>query len=254
MKINQFIRTIFIVCLAITGVFTDSSHAKQKDKMNVKKEFFKAVTEGDTAKVKTLLRKDSSLASVVDEKGTSALLKAVYYGKKPIVDLLLTRGIKLNIFEASATGQTARVNELLKQDQSLLNAYSPDGFYPLGLAIFFANRETAETLLQAGADVNQVAKNGMKVAPLHSAAASKQIEIARRLLKLGANVNARQESGLTALHEVAATGQIEFAKLLLAHNADINARTDDGKTPLMFAIAASQPEMANLLREYGSPK
>jgi hypothetical protein len=87
MKINQFIRTIFIVCLAITGVFTDSSHAKQKDKMNVKKEFFKAVTEGDTAKVKTLLRKDSSLASVVDEKGTSALLKAVYYGKKPIVDL-----------------------------------------------------------------------------------------------------------------------------------------------------------------------
>jgi uncharacterized protein len=254
MKINQFIRTIFIVCLAITGVFTDSSHAKQEDKMDVKKEFFKAVTEGDIAKVKALLRKDSSLASAVDEKGTSALLKAIYYGKKPVVDLLLSRGIKLNIFEASATGQTARVNEFLKQDKSLLNAYSPDGFYPLGLAIFFANRETAETLLQAGADVNQVAKNGMKVAPIHSAAASKQLDIARRLLELGANVNARQENGLTALHEVAATGQIEFAKLLLAHNADVNAKTDAGKTPLMFAIAAGQPEMANLLREYGSPK
>jgi uncharacterized protein len=250
MKSNQLIKTILIVCLAIASIFAESSRAQQGDKMNGKRDFFQAVTQGDLPRVKALLRKDSSLASAVDEKGVSALLKAIYQNRKPVVDLLLATGIKLSIFEASATGQTARVNELLKQHKSLLNAYSPDGFYPLGLAIFFAKQETVETLLKAGADVNQVAKNGMKVAPLHSAAASKQPEIARRLLELGARVNARQEGGFTALHEIATTGQMEFAKLLLAHGADVSAKTDDGKTPLTLAIAAGQTEMAGLLRKH----
>jgi uncharacterized protein len=255
MKSYQSIKLLFTVCVAIATVFADASYAIQKGTtMNRRQEFFKAVSEGDTEKVKALLGKDAALASAVDEKGVTALLKAVYYGKKPVVDLLLATGIKLNIFEASATGQTARVNELLGQDKGLLHGYSPDGFCPLGLAIFFANQETAETLLRAGADVNQVAKNAMKVAPIHSAAASKQLKIARRLLELGANPNARQESGFTALHEVAANGHMEFAKLLLAHGADVNAKTDSGKTPVAFAIAAGQTEMANLLRQHGGTK
>jgi ankyrin repeat protein len=254
MKAYQLIKTILIIGLAITGVFADSSYAKQRGKMTLQKDFFRAVTEGDAPKVTALLGIDSSLASAVDERGVSALLKAVYYGKQPVVDVLLARGIPLNIFEASATGRTARVQELFQQDKALLNAYSSDGFYPLGLAVFFAHKETAEALLQAGADVNQVAKNTMKVAPLHAAAASKQLELAGRLLEMGADVNARQEAGLTPLHEVAANGQIEFARLLIAHGAEVNAKTDDGRTPLTFAIAAGQQEMANLLREHGGIK
>lgn len=255
MKTTQLVKTIFMVCLAITSVFADATDAQQKGKMmTLKKDFFNAVTEGDIPTVKALLRKDSSLASVVDEKGVSALLKALYHNKPDVADLLLATGIKMNIFEASATGRTARVQELLQQDQTLLNAYSGDGFYPLGLAVFFAHKETAETLLQAGADVNQVARNAMKVAPLHAAAASKQLELARRLLELGAIANARQEAGLTPLHEVAANGQIEFAKLLIAHGADVNVKTDNGKTPLAFAVAAGQTEMAALLRQHGGIK
>jgi uncharacterized protein len=255
MKSYQFTKIVFIVCMAMAIIFADPGYGAQRGKaLKIRQEFFKAVSEGDTAKVKGLLGKDSGLASAVDEKGVSALLKAVYYGKKPVVDLLLATDIKLNIFEASATGKTARVNELLGQDKGLLNSYSADGFSPLGLAIFFANQETAEALLRAGADVSQASKNAMKVAPLHSAAASKQVEIARRLLELGANPNARQESGLTALHEVAANGQIEFAKLLLNQGADVNAKTDAGKTPMAIAVAAGQTEMANLLRQHGGAK
>jgi uncharacterized protein len=252
MNTNQFIKAILIFGFVITGLFAYSTYANQESKkMTLKQDFFKAVTGGDTSKVKTLLKKNSSLASVVDENGVSALLQSIYHNKSEVADLLLATGIKLNIFEASASGRTARVQELLKQDKSLLNAYSSDGFYPLGLAVFFGHIEAAETLLQAGADVNQVAKNAMKVAPLHAAAASKQLEVARRLLELGANANTRQQGGLTPLHEVAANGQLEFARLLLAHGAEVNAKTDSGKTPLAFAIAAGQTEMAGLLREHG---
>jgi uncharacterized protein len=252
MKINQIIKTTFIICLGITSVFAYSAYANQKGKkMTLKQDFFTAVTDGNTSKVKTLLKKDSSLASAVDEKGVSALLKSIYHNKAEVADLLLATGIQLNIFEASASGRTARLQELLKQDKSLLNAYSSDGFYPLGLAVFFGHIEAAETLLQAGADVNQVAKNAMKVAPLHAAAASKQLELARRLLELGANANARQQGGLTPLHEVAANGQLEFARLLLAHGAEVNAGTDDGKTPLSFALVVGQEAMAKWLRDHG---
>ncbi|MBI3654333.1 MAG: ankyrin repeat domain-containing protein [Acidobacteria bacterium] len=255
MKTNQSIKTTLLLGFVITGLFAYSTYANQKGKMlNLRKSFFKAITDGDISKVKILLKKDSSLASAVDEQGVSALLQSLYHNQAAVADLLLATGIKLNIFEASATGQTARVKALLQQDKALLNAYSSDGFYPLGLAIFFGHQDAAETLLQAGADVNQVAKNAIKVAPLHAAAASKHFELAKRLLELGANANARQQGGFTPLHEVAANGQIEFAKLLLAHGADVNAKTDSGKTPLAFAIAAGQTEMTNLLREHGGVK
>jgi ankyrin repeat protein len=60
----------------------------------------------------------------------------------------------------------------------------------------------------------------MKVTPLHSAAAARQVAIARLLIAHGANVNAAQaESGFTPLYEAAANGDLEFATLLLEHGA-----------------------------------
>jgi len=92
----------------------------------------------------------------------------------------------LNIFEASATGQTERVRALVKQDASLANAFSSDGFMPLGLAVFFGHRETVEVLLAAGAEVNTASRETMKVTPLHSAAAAREVAIARLLIDHGA--------------------------------------------------------------------
>jgi ankyrin repeat protein len=157
------------------------------------------------------------------------------------------------MFEAAATGQIERVRALIKSDASLANAFSPDGFTPLGLAVFFGHRETVETLLAAGAEVNTPSRESMKVTPLHSAAAARQVEIARVLIAHGANVNATQaESGFTPLHEAALNGNLEFARLLLDHGADVNAKMKDGKTPLGFALEQNKSEMAAFLRERGA--
>lgn len=121
--------------------------------------------------------------------------------------------------------------------------------------MFFGHRETFAALLAAGADVNAVTRESMKITALHSAVAAKQFEMARTLIARGANVNPRQaENGLTPLHEAAANGEIEFVKLLLEHGAELNAKTIDGKTPLAFAVSRSQPEMAEFLRERGGIK
>jgi uncharacterized protein len=229
------------------------AESMQKDgNMTQNQDFLNSVTQGDVTKVKEFLKQDPSLARVTDNEGVSAVLKAVYYNRNDVLDLLLSTRNDLDIFEASATGQTQRVEVLIGSDPSLVNAFANDGFYPLGLAVFFKHPETVKVLLDAGADVNAQARNAMKVRPIHAASAAGQIDVTRSLIEHGADVNARQQAGFTPLHEAAASGKLEFARLFLDHGADVNAKTDDGKTALTLAIEARQEAMIKLLRERGA--
>jgi ankyrin repeat protein len=187
---------------------------------------------------------------MTEETGPSRILKALYHGQKDVVNELLASGIELNVYEAAGTGQTQRLRELIAADPSLVNSHAPDGFTPLGLAIFFGHAETVNALIDAGADVNLASRESMKVSPLASASAAGQLEIARVLIARGANVNARAAGDFTPLHESAASGRMEFAKLLLENGADVNARTADGKTPLDYAREHNRAEMVQLLSKY----
>ncbi|HEY0763029.1 MAG TPA: ankyrin repeat domain-containing protein [Pyrinomonadaceae bacterium] len=211
-------------------------------------EFMEAATQGDVARVKEMLQADPTLAQSKDQNGLSVTLKALYYGKRDVVDVLLDSGVKLNVFEAAATGQTERVRALIKDNPELVNSFSPDGFSPLSLAVFFGQPETVDALLAAGAEVNAPSRETMKLTPLASAMATAQNEIARTLIQHGANVNAKGESDLTPLHTAAARGNIEAVTLLLEHGADINATTTDGKKPISYAEERNHPEMVEFLK------
>jgi ankyrin repeat protein len=185
-------------------------------------------------------------------EAVSEILQEKYRGNNTRVEELLKTGPTLNIFEAAATGQTARVRELLVANPTLVNLYAADGFHPLGLAAFFGNKETVETLLQAGADVNQQSRESMKVSALHSSAAAHRPDIAALLLDKGANPNLRGQAGLTVFHEAAATGQIDLADMLLQHGGDVNATDNSGKTPLAYATDGKKDAMAAWLRARGA--
>ena len=180
----------------------------------------------------------------------SPIMNALYHGRKDEVDELLASGVELNVYEAAGTGQTERLRELIAGDPSLVNSHAPDGFTPLGLAVFFGHMDTVNALLEAGADVNLASRESMKVAPLASASAAGQLEIARVLLAHGANVNTRGSGDFTPLHESAASGRLEFARLLLEHGADVNAKTTEGKTPVDYAREHNREEMVELLMNH----
>ena len=211
-------------------------------------EFIDAATKGDVAKVKKMLETDPSLAQSRDENGLSVILKATYYGKRDVVEALLASGVELDIFEAAATGQTARVRTLIEQDPALVNSYSTDGFAPLSLAVFFGHPETVDALLAAGAEVSAPSRETMKLTPLASALAAGHNQIARTLIEHGAQVNAKGASDVTPLHTAAARGNIEAATFLLEHGADINATTTDGKKPISYAEERNHPEMVDFLK------
>ncbi|HEX8142715.1 MAG TPA: ankyrin repeat domain-containing protein [Pyrinomonadaceae bacterium] len=220
--------------------------------MSAAQGIIEAIKAGDVARVKELLDAEPALASSRNENGVSAVLLATYYGRTEIAEALLERGAALDIFEASAVGRTARVEEILRDRPELVNAYADDGFTPLGLASFFCHPTVARLLLERGADANAASQNTQRVTPLHSAVSRRQMLIAEALLAQGAEVNARQQAGVTPLHQAAHNGQAEMVRLLLAHGADVHARMDDGQTPLSMALETGNAEVIELLRKRGA--
>lgn len=185
----------------------------------------------------------------------SPILDAVYRGKRDLLARLLAEHPALDVFEASAVGDAARVAEVLDRDPSLASAYAPDGFHPLGLAAFFRHREVLHLLIARGADVAAPARNALAVTALHSAVASDaapvDLAIVEALLDAGAPVNVPHLGGGTPLHTAAFTGDAAVARLLLARGADPMARTDDGKTAVDVARERGHEDLARLLEERG---
>jgi len=213
--------------------------------------FVEAIKRGDRATVERELTADPSLAQS-EENGTSVVLLAAYHREPEIAALLAERKGELTIFEAAATGDVPRVQEHLDADPSLACAYASDGFHPLGLAAFFRQPAVVEVLLARGADVRAASKNPMQVTALHSAVADGgHAEIAKMLVRAGADVNARQRHGWTPLHGAADSGDRETVELLLAHDADLAAIHDGGKTALDIAREKGRAEIIETLEAAG---
>jgi ankyrin repeat protein len=179
----------------------------------------------------------------------SPILQALYRGDTNEVVRLRAVAPALDVFEASALGDLARVRELTEGEPALVNAFSPDGFTPLHLAAFFAHPQTVAFLVERHAPLNGASQNAMQVTPLHSAVAGRNADAVRILVEAGARVNVRQRHGWTPLHGVAEHGDQELTTLLLDRGADPAARNDDGATAADLATAAGHTQLADRLRQ-----
>jgi ankyrin repeat protein len=245
---TTILRLMFVALLLSGSCYVPRMNAQQAGAANSEQEFLDAIKKGNSARVDELLKQNPALIKASTKNGTTPVLLAVYARHPEIAESLLATGIQPNIFEAAATGRVERVRNLLKSNPDLAKAYSPDGWTALHLN--FGYLEIVKVLLDSGADINAVSKNGFSATPLQGAAAFKKIDLAQLLIARGADVNCRGEEGGSPLHEVAGNGELEFAKLLLDHGANVNAKDDHGKTPLSIALEYKQTEMAKFLREH----
>jgi uncharacterized protein len=206
-------------------------------------DLFVAIRNGELPRVAAILDGDPTLATARQD-GVSALLFARYCSRHDVVGLLRRHLPVLDVFEACALGDTERLAAILDGDRTLVNAVAEDGFGPLGLASFFDHEPAVRLLLARGARVEQASANGMRVMPLHSAAAARSVTVARLLLERGAPVNARQgeAGGFTPLMEAALNGQLELIELLLAFGADPTLRDGEGRCAADYARAQGHDE------------
>jgi ankyrin repeat protein len=157
------------------------------------------------------------------------------------------------LYYAALCGFQGLVEHLITKYPQDVNADGGCNVRPLVAALAGEHFQTADFLLHNGADSdiwNYYGRN-----PLHAAADSGNIEVARKLIEYNpAYINAGDETGWTPLHW--ASGSSHFRdgsvlRLLLEHGADINAQNQAGRTPLHLASYSGTLEVVRLLLEHG---
>jgi ankyrin repeat protein len=124
------------------------------------------------------------------------------------------------IIKAAKSGQSARIKELLAEDNALINARDKDGSTPLHCATWKGQAEVVSLLLAAGADVNaENANEHWGTTPLHAAAHANQAAIAQMLIDQGADVNAKDMEGRTPMFHTTFHKAKAVAKLLEKYDA-----------------------------------
>lgn len=222
--------------------------------MDAEATMMEAVLAGDIEQVRPRISESPASAGARDGQGVSAIMQALYRGRRDVAEVLRAAHEAPDIFEAASLGDIARLSELLRKDRGLAHAWSSDGFTALHFAAFFAQEQAARILLESGAAAGAVARNGMQVTPLHSAAAARQSEMVRLLLESGAAVDARQQGGWTALHAAAQHGDVRIVEILLEHGADAGATNDAGLRPADLARQKGHEEAASLLSSSRTPR
>lgn len=171
--------------------------------------------------------------------GTTPLLCAAIAGHDKVCELLLEHGAEWDLGSACLLGKRDVVERLVADSPGLLNRDDP----PLGQSA------------------------------LHCAARAGDVKLVKRLLQLGAEVNARSPEleyqdaggfsvgsfhdapGPTALHIAARMGRKEIVRILLDRGADIHARVgedDHSNSAIELACYGGHAETVRLLLERGA--
>jgi ankyrin repeat protein len=239
----------FAACLVIASGVARGAQKEVSMPQGQVDEMLGAIRAGDRASVERLLAANPALAGATAPNGASALLWTAYTGHPELAPVFVAHGAQVELWDAAAMGNLARVKELVTSKPAAVNAVAPDGFFALGLAAFFGHADIVAWLLDHGANVNQAAANSQRVTALHAAVARGNVPLARMLLEHGADANVKQESGLAPLHEAAANGNSELVRLLVDHGAAIDQKTDAGKTAADFAADRNHAELGAWLRD-----
>lgn len=202
--------------------------------------FRQGVISGDLAVVTAMLDRDPALRYARDAEGVSVYLLACLKKQNKVAEELARRGLVLDIFEAAAGGNTARANELAKDDPGIAHHRLPDGRTPLHIAAEAGKPDFVAFFTTRGADLSAGPESPLLAAvdfPDHGVAA----DMAYFMIVNASDPNARRKNGKSALHLAAARGYGDLAELLIHRGADAGVRDAEGRSPLDVATGDAIP-------------
>lgn len=214
------------------------------------------------------------------DQAKAVLFEAVHSGNTQVVESVLE--------SLSLMYRRIRVSANLLQ---IINGHDTRGLTPLGYAAIYGNTAMATALIKYGADINGTDNYGntplmqaalhndpemvqllvnygalvnyqsatkleqfktLKGSALMAAVQGDSLETAKMLIRLGADLEERDDSAMTALMHAAATGNDAMVGLLTDSGAELDAKDQLGRTALIFAIIHLQPNTVRLLLEAGA--
>ena len=222
-------------------------------------EIHDAVRGGDLEKVKTLLQSHGDWLNSPDQNQKTPLHLALESGHADIAKYLIEQGADINLKDkdkasplhnAAYLGSLEIVDVLLKQGATSLNEGNFRGQTPLHFACERGHPDVATRLLDAGADIE--ARDMVGRTPLMTTGISKNLEIAKGLIKRGADINAVAKRGpatYTTLSVMAMYGFKDLVDLLIDKEAAI--AEDTLEPTLAFAVQMGHPGLFEYVRKKG---
>jgi ankyrin repeat protein len=232
---------------------------------------------GDIERVRELLRQEPTLANKVGEHdgyylgAGTPLSNAAAVGRMDIVQLLLDHGAEPNLPEEQfAPKGKALYSAVYHGHYEIAKLLLERGAFPnppvesSGDALWVSrewrpDKRMEQLLLSYGAtppaeehtdeDWPTRAHNWLRITPLHEAARKGEVQQAKKLLKAGADLTARDEHlRSTPLAWAAKYGQLKMVKFLLKCGAPKSLPDDPPwATPLAWAIKRGHDKIARLL-------
>jgi ankyrin repeat protein len=231
-----------------------------------------AARTGDAAAVRLLLARGADVRATEGWKGQTALMWAAAENNAEAMKVLIEAGAEVNAtskggvftpFLFAVRGGHVAAARVLLDAGADVNAAMPDGTSPLVLSLINGHYELASFLLDRGADpsadgqgwtaLHQIAwtrrpNTGFNLPGAVATGSLNSLDLVRKLVKLGANVNARQAReprdgfrnqlnriGATPFLLAAKSVDLPLMRVLLELGADATIATEDGTTALMAA-------------------
>ncbi len=188
-----------------------------------------AARYGSAPLVEALLKAGASPNTLTTERGETVLMTASRTGNVAAVKTLLDQGADANAKE-SFRGQTSLMWAAAENHPDVVKLLLAHGADPKVLS---SDRDTTPPKLMAGTPAAPISRGGLTA--LIFAARQGSIESAEALIQAGADINQGDADGNTPLLIAILNNHDDLAQVLIDKGANVNAANKDGRTPLFTA-------------------
>ncbi len=181
----------------------------------------------NSAEILGILLDGSMAANIPDKHGTTPLHVAAANNSMDAVEVILTRGVDIDI-----------------------NVTTPCGVTPLQVAVSEGHLETIQVLTKHGADLSLRAEDGSSA--LVAAGCAEKLDAVLALLKCDVNVNDANLNGESILHYAVLDGEAGLVRRVLHLGGDPSISSRRGGTALHLAAHKGNVEIVKLLLDAGA--
>ena len=187
---------------------------------------------------------DGAIIDEMDDANYTALHWAVALGSVGTMKVLVKAGANIETrnkwgntpFICSGDRTLSSKARLLIKHGANVNASNDEGQTALSRALASSKFETANFIIEAGADMKDVNIDSHGIDLFFSAISMNKIENVKKLIELGYDVNSTKNKYNNALINAVRKGHLEIAKILIEAGADVNAKDINGWTALTHAL------------------